>query len=163
MPEAGSSKLILGLGRMDHTLKAMVKRSEGCVCVCGGGGGGGGLLSLRHSLAISTFSPIGLLSSNGLTVCVCVCVCVCVDGCGIFTYISSFRTVPVYTRKRTHASSNHLRTANRRGQKWTLPDTDKGAGWAKGWRGRYLHQNKRLYSVSTHKYGERHTEHSVHN
>ena len=27
--------------------------------------------------AISTFSPIGMWSSNGMKMCVCVCVCVC--------------------------------------------------------------------------------------
>ena len=91
-------------------------------------GGGGG--------AMSTFSPVGSRSSNGMRMCVCVCVCVrvracvracvcvCVCGrnelevCSTLAYppISSFRTMPVlYTRTRTHASSNHLRTANRRG------------------------------------------------
>ena len=30
--------------------------------------------------AMSTFSPVGSRSSNGMRMCVCVCVCVCVDG-----------------------------------------------------------------------------------
>ena len=53
-------------------------------------------------------------------VCVCgVCVCVCVRNeleiCTTlaFQHISSFRTMSaLYTSTRTHASSNHLRTAN---------------------------------------------------
>ena len=71
--------------------------------------------------AMSTFSPVGSLSANGMKLCVCVCVCVCVCGrnelevCTTLAYlrIGSFRTMPVlYTSTRTHASSNHLRTAN---------------------------------------------------
>ena len=39
-----------------------------------------------------------------------------------YPHISSFRNMPMlYTSTRTHASSNHLRTATRRGQKWTGP------------------------------------------
>ena len=63
--------------------------------------------------AVSNFSPIGLLSSNGMRMCVLVLVCVLVcvwtewTSCTTLAYphISSFRAVPVlYTSTRTHAS-----------------------------------------------------------
>ena len=88
-------------------------------------------------MAMSTFSPVGSQSSNDTRMCVCVCVCmracVCVYVYGmnlkyalcwhIHIIMSSFRTVPVlYTSTRTHASSNHSRTPNRRGSKWLLPN-----------------------------------------
>ena len=58
--------------------------------------------------AMSTFSPVGSLSSNCMRM--CVCVCVCVDGMNlkyvlrwhIHMYISSFRTMPVQTHAHTH-------------------------------------------------------------
>ena len=34
-----------------------------------------------ESLAMSTFSPVGLQSSNGMGMCVCVCVCARVCAC----------------------------------------------------------------------------------
>ena len=55
---------------------------------------------------MSTFSPVGSRSSNGMSECVCVCVCmsVCVCVCGrnelevcttlAYPHISSFRTMP---------------------------------------------------------------------
>ena len=98
-------------------------------------------------LAVSTFSPVGLQSSDGMgmcvsqcvcvcvyvhvcvhvfvcvcdSVCVCVChsLCVCVDGTNLTYTLRWHIHVSVhsmlYTSTRTHASSNHLRTANRRG------------------------------------------------
>ena len=60
-------------------------------------------------VAMSTFSPIGTLSSNGMRM--CVCVCVCVDGMNlkyalrfhIHIIISSFRAMLVlYTSTRIH-------------------------------------------------------------
>ena len=75
-------------------------------------------------VAMSTFSLVGSRSSNGMRMCVCVCMCVCgrneLEVCTTLVYpqISSFRAMPVlYTQAHTHThtSSNHLRTANRRG------------------------------------------------
>ena len=90
-----------------------------CVCVCmhvcvWGGGGEGGvgsvlLLGMVQSPAMSTFSPVGSRSSDG----VCVCGWNELEVCTTMAYphISSLCTMPVlYTSTHTHASSNHLRT-----------------------------------------------------
>ena len=76
------------------------------------------LRSLRvGALAMSTFSPVGSRSSNGMRM--CVCVRACVDGMNLKYalrwHIHMYQFIPCYASTRT--SSNHLRTANRRGLK----------------------------------------------
>ena len=70
--------------------------------------------TLMCTLVVSTFSPVGLLSSDGLRM----CVCVCVDGMNLKYvlrwHISTYQFIPS-TSTHTHASSNHLRIANRQG------------------------------------------------
>ena len=68
--------------------------------------------------AMSAFSPVSLRSSDGISMCVCVCACVRNELVVFMTlaypHVSSFHTMPVlYTSTHTHASSNHLGTANR--------------------------------------------------
>ena len=46
------------------------KKRKLCVCVC-----------VCVCVAMSTFSPVGELSRNGMRMCVCVCVCVCACVC----------------------------------------------------------------------------------
>ena len=51
-------------------------------------------------MAMSTFSPVGLRSSNGMRECVCVCVCVCVCGrnelnlCTTLAYPHVYQFIP---------------------------------------------------------------------
>ena len=81
----------------------------------------------QHELvAMSTLSPIGLHSSNGMRMCVCVCVCARVYRMNMrvcttlaHPHISSFRIMPVLYAH-TPTSSNHSRTANWQGEKWIL-------------------------------------------
>ena len=89
--------------------------------------------------------------------------CVCV--CGRWWHIHIHQFIPYYASVYTQTHTRILKPSEVSEPMEPKVDTAryKEAGWAKGWRGRYLHQNKKLYSVSTHKYGERHTEHSVHN
>ena len=72
---------------------------------------------LQTHLAMSTFSPIGMWSSNAMRM--CVCVCVCVDRMNLTFTLRWHIHVSVhsvlYTSTCTHASSTHLRTGNRRG------------------------------------------------
>ena len=76
-------------------------------------------MSRRHPRAMSTFSPVGSWSSNGMRISVCV---VCGGGWGrgrneldvcttlAYSHIRLFRTTLVlYTSKRTHPFSNYLR------------------------------------------------------
>ena len=98
-------------------------------------------------LAMSTFSPIGLRSSNGMRMCmchsVCACVCVCVCACACMfvcvcvcmrvcmrACVCGWNELNVYATlayprissfSSLGASSNHLRTANWHGWKWILP------------------------------------------
>ena len=65
----------------------------------------------NHLWAMSTFSPVGSLSSNGL-------MCVCVDGMNLKYVLGChfhiYQFIPYYAcvYTQTRASSNHLRTAN---------------------------------------------------
>ena len=88
---------------------------------------------------MSTFSPVGSQSSNamrerecvcgwvGVGLCGCVCVCVCararacvrngLEVVHLRWHIHMYQFIPYYAsaiHAHTHASSHHLRTANRR-------------------------------------------------
>ena len=75
----------------------------------------------KPKTAMSTFSPVGLWSSNGMRM--CACVCVCVDGINLkytqrsHIHISVHSVLCQYTvlDTSTHASSNDLRPANQWG------------------------------------------------
>ena len=60
-------------------------------------------------LAMSTFSPVGLLSSNDMRMCACVCVCVCgwneLEVCIMLAYPHNYQFVLCYAsaiHKHTH-------------------------------------------------------------
>ena len=72
--------------------------------------------------AISTFSPVGSLSSNGLRMRVCVCTCIALAQYGMNWYVDmptycilQVHSVNTHTHTHTHTFSYHLRTTNRRG------------------------------------------------